>query len=382
MTQEYPEAGAPTHGGYGRGSDVPSAAASDEPLRTGVEHVVNRQGRRTKTVVVTGASAGVGRAIARAFGELGDRVVLMARGRMGLEGARHDVERAGGRAMVIPIDVSDEQAMFAAAERVEKEFGPIDVWVNNAMLTIFSPIRDMKPEEFRRVSDVTYLGYVWGTLAALKSMRPRNRGHIIQVGSALAYRGIPLQSAYCAAKHAVQGFCDSLRSELIGEGLDGITVTMIQLPAVNTPQFDWVLSRLPKRGQPVPPIYQPEIVAQCVAWASEHRHREIYLGYSAAKAIIGNKIAPGLADRYLGSMGFESQQTDEPEVPDRPHNLWQPLDEEVDYGAHGRFGSRSISWSPQFWAERHKLELGLTAGLLAAGALAAIGLTKALQRDD
>ena len=361
----------PTRGAYGRGSDVPSAADDLERLRTGVERVVSREGRKPKTIVITGASAGVGRAIARAFGELGDRVVLIARGRAGLEGARRDVEQLGGRTIAIQGDVGQEQVVFDAAERAEREFGPIDLWINNAMLSVFAPVIQTRPEEYRRVTDVTYHSYVWGTLAALKFMRPRNRGHIIQIGSALAYRGIPLQSAYCAAKHAVQGFCDSLRTELIHDGLDGIHVTMIQLPAVNTPQFDWVLSRLPNRGQPMGTIFQPEVVARCVAWASEQRRREIYLGYPAVQAIIGNKVAPWYADMHLGKHGVEGQQTEEP-ASNTPHNLWQPVDEEVDYGAHGRFNSRAVDWSPQFWFNRHRA--GTAIGLVAFGALAAAGI--------
>ena len=310
---------------------------------------------------MTGASAGVGRAVVRRFARDGAWIGLLARGRDGLEAARREVEEAGGRALVLPTDVAEWEQVDAAAEQVEREFGPIDIWVNNAMASVFSPVSEMKPEEYKRVTDVTYLGVVHGTLAALNRMRPRDRGTIVQVGSALAYRGIPLQSAYCAAKHAIQGFMDSLRAELIHDG-SGIHVTMVQLPAVNTPQFRWVKSRLPRKAQPVPPIYQPEVPAEGIYWAAHHRRRELWIGMPTVQAIIGNRLAPGALDHYLGATGYDSQQTDEPEDPNRPDNLWEPVG--GDHGAHGVFDNRATDRSEQLWAATHR---GLTIG----GALAA-----------
>ena len=297
-------------------------------------------------VVITGASAGVGRAAVRAFARQGANVGLIARGLDGLEGARREVEAVGGRALVLPADVSDHDAVEAAAEQVERELGPIDVWVNNAMVSVFSPVKDMEPDEFRRVTEVTYLGVVYGTLAALKRMLPRDRGAIVQVGSALAYRGIPLQSAYCGAKHAIQGFSESLRCELLHDS-SHVHVTMVQLPAMNTPQFDWVKSRLPRKAQPVPPIYAPEIAADAIVWAASHRRREMSVGAVTTGVIWGNKLAAGLGDRYLARTGYDSQQTDEPADPNRPDNLWHPLP--GDRGPHGRFGDRTTHSSPQTW---------------------------------
>jgi len=301
--------------------------------------VSRKDGGKTKpeVVVVTGASAGVGRSVVREFARRGAHVALVARGVDGLEAARREVESLGGRALVLPLDVSDAEAVERAAERTERELGPIDVWVNNAMLSVFSPVAEMTAEEYKRVTEVTYLGYVYGTLAALKRMRARDRGCIVQVGSALAYRGIPLQSAYCAAKHAVQGFMDSLHAELLHEG-SKVRVTMVQLPATNTPQFDWTRSRMPRKAQPVPPIFQPEVAARAIHWAAHNERRELYVGWPTVKAIIGDKLAPGLADWYLGRNGYDAQQTDEPETRDRRDNLWEPLP--GDHGAHGRFDER------------------------------------------
>jgi short-subunit dehydrogenase len=266
-------------------------------------------------------------------------------------------------------DVSDAGQVEAAASEIEQRLGPIDVWVNNAMASVFSPIKEMTADEFRRVTDVTYLGVVHGTLSALRRMLPRDRGSIVQVGSALAYRGIPLQAAYCGAKHAIQGFCDSLRAELLHDK-SGVRVTMVQLPAMNTPQFDWVKSRLRNRAQPVPPIYQPEVAADAIVWASEHNRREIYVGVSTEEAIIGNKLAPGAGDWYLARKGYESQQTSEPEDPARPDNLWHPVDDERDFGAHGRFGSRARKRSSQTWLTEHRA--AAIAGALGAAAAFAI----------
>src|SRR5882757_7303074 len=278
-----------------------------------------------RTIVVTGASGGVGRAVARAFGARGDRVALLARGEAGLIGAAADVEGAGGEALSIPVDVADFESVDKAADAVERELGPIDVWVNVAFASVFAPFVEIEPDEFRRVTDVSYLGYVYGTRAALTRMLPRDRGVVVQVGSALAYRGIPLQSAYCGAKHAIQGFNESVRCELLHDR-SNVHVTMVQMPAVNTPQFGWVLSRLPRQAQPVPPIYQPEVAARAVVYAAEHpRRKQYYVGASTVGTILGNKVAAGLLDRYLARTGYDSQQTGTRTAADRPHNLWEPL---------------------------------------------------------
>ena len=321
-----------------------------------------------QVVVITGASAGVGRATAQAFAARGALIGLVARGRAGLDAARRDVEAAGGRAIVIEADVADPDELENAAAQTERAFGPIDVWVNNAMASVFSPVKEMTASEFKRVTEVTYLGVVYGTLAALRRMLPRNRGSIIQMGSALAYRGIPLQAAYCGAKHAIQGFCDSLRSELEHDR-SAVRLTMVQLPAMNTPQFDWVKSRLPHRPQPVPPIYQPELAARAVVWAAGHDRREIYVGVPTVLTIIGNKLLPGLGDWYLSKSGFKSQQTNEPEPPDRPNNLWEPVDGERDFGAHGRFGDRAQADDWQLWLTEHRSTV-FAAASLAIGVLA------------
>jgi short-subunit dehydrogenase len=319
-----------------------------------------------RVIVITGASAGLGRAIAQAFAQNeGARIGLIARGKDGLEGAKRDVEKLGGQALIVPADVADADAVEAAADQVEREIGPIDVWVNDAMTGVFSPVKQMTAAEFKRVTEVTYLGFVNGTLAALKRMLPRDKGHIIQVGSALAYRGIPLQSAYCAGKHAIQGFMDSLRCELIHDK-SRVCVTMVQMPAMNTPQFDWVKSRLPKKAQPVPPIYQPEVAAKAIVYASQHNRREIYVGMPSVKAIIANKLFPGLLDHYLAHTGYKAQQTDEPEDPQRRDNLYEPL--AGDHGAHGRFDDRSRNFSPQLWTNLHRDGLAAFA-LLGAAAL-------------
>jgi NAD(P)-dependent dehydrogenase (short-subunit alcohol dehydrogenase family) len=321
-------------------------------------------------VVITGASAGVGRALARAYGERGASVGLIARGRDGLEAARLEVEQAGGQALVCPADVADAEQVEAAASLIAARFGPPDVWINNAMVSVFSPVREMTPDDFRRVTEVTYLGVVHGTLSALRRMVAPNRGRIVQVGSALAYRGIPLQSAYCAAKHAVQGFCDSLRSELLHDG-SSITVTMVQLPALNTPQFDWVKSRLPNRAQPVPPVFQPEVAARAIIWAAERGRREVYVGMPTVCAIAGDKIAPGLLDRYLAAIGYAAQQTDQPENPDRLDNLWTPLP--GDHGAHGRFDAVARDSSAQLWISRHRGTVALILGSLAVTLARVVG---------
>ncbi len=305
----------------------------------------------------------MGRATVREFAARGAWIGLIARGLDGLEAARREVEDAGGRAIVLPCDVADAALMDAAAERVERELGPIDIWINNAMVSVFSPIREMTHAEFRRVTDVTYLGVVNGTVAAIRYMAPRNRGTIVQVGSALAYRGIPLQSAYCAAKHAVQGFTESLRCELLHDG-SRVHVTMVNLPALNTPQFGWVKSRLPRTAQPVPPIFQPEVAARAIYYAAHSRRREINVGWPTVLAVWGNAIAPGVADRYLAQMGYDAQQTSEPAAPNRPHNLWQPVP--GDHGAHGAFDERAKTFSVQWWLNSNRF---LVATVVAAVAL-------------
>jgi NAD(P)-dependent dehydrogenase (short-subunit alcohol dehydrogenase family) len=320
------------------------------------------------TVVITGASAGIGRATARLFGARGDNVALLARGETGLDAAAREVREAGGRALAVPTDVADFAAVDAAAERVEEAFGPIDVWINVAFTSVFAPFSEIGPDEFRRVTEVAYLGFVHGTMAALQRMKSRNRGTVVQVGSALGARSIPLQSAYCGAKHAVNGFTESVRCELLHQH-SAVPVTVVQMPAVNTPQFSWVLSRLPHHAQPVPPIFQPEVAARAIAFAADHPGRKQYwVGASTAATILAQKVAAPLLDRYLARTGFDSQQTDEPAAPDRPHNLWHPLDgkDGADYGAHGVFDDRSHSHSPQAWASRNVRSLCSLAGVLAA----------------
>lgn len=320
-------------------------------------------GVKDKVVVITGASAGVGRATARLFAQRGAHIGLLARGKDGLEAARQEVKIAGRNALVVPTDVADPEQVESAAARVEDQLGPIDIWINNAMASVFSPIKEMSPEDFKRVTDVTYLGYVYGTLSALRRMQPRDRGVIVQVGSALAYRGIPLQSAYCAAKHAVQGFMESLRSELIHDN-SNVHVTMVHLPATNTPQFSWVKTRLPRKPQPVPPIYQPEVAAEAIYYVATHKRRDLWLGYPTVKTILGNRLVPWYVDRYLAKMGYDSQQYDGPVEPDRQNNLWEPVP--GDHGAHGDFDQRATDFSPQFWATTHRNGLGAVLGGLAA----------------
>jgi NAD(P)-dependent dehydrogenase (short-subunit alcohol dehydrogenase family) len=294
--------------------------------------------RVRRVVVITGASAGVGRAATRAFAEQGAAVGLLARGEEGLAGAASDVESRGGVALVVPTDVADSHAVEAAAERVERELGPIDVWVNNAMVSVFAPFKEISAADYRRVTEVTYLGYVNGTMAALKRMLPRDSGVVVQVGSALAYRAIPLQSAYCGAKHAIEGLTESLRCELAHDK-SNVRVTVVQLPAVNTPQFHWVKTTLARHPQPVPPIFQPEVAADAIVWAAEHPRREYWVGWSTARAVIGNRLFPGLLDRYLARTGIDAQQADRAIEPGRPDNLYAPVG--GDAGARGEFDDRS-----------------------------------------
>ena len=318
-------------------------------------------------VVVTGASAGVGRATVRKFAEDGARIGLIGRGRPGLEHAKREVEERGGEALVLPCDVADPAAVDAAASAVEEAFGPIDVWVNDAMVTLYAEFTDIEPEEFERASHVTYLGTVWGTRAALKRMLPRDRGSIVQVSSALAYRGIPLQSAYCGAKHAIKGFTESVITELLHNG-SNVHIGMVQLPGLNTPQFTWGRTKLPKQTQPVPPIYQPEVAADAIHFCAYNRRREMYVGYPTVKTIVGEKLAPWLVDRYLARNGYDAQQTDEPLDPDGHDNLFEPVEE--DRGAHGPFDDRARSSSVQYLFVKHR-GLVMLAGLGLAAAAAA-----------
>jgi NAD(P)-dependent dehydrogenase (short-subunit alcohol dehydrogenase family) len=324
-------------------------------------------------VVVTGASGGIGRATAEAFGARGAQVGLLARGERGLQSAADAVRRAGGTALVLPTDVADPDQVEGAAERAEAELGEIDVWVNDAFTSVFSPFDQIQAAEYKRVTEVSYLGYVYGTMSALKRMKARDRGTIVQVGSALAYRGIPLQTAYCGAKHAIQGLHESLRCELLHEE-SNVHVTMVQLPAVNTPQFSWVLSRLPRHPQPVPPIYQPEVAAKAVLYAADHPgRREYWVGSTTAATLAANAFMPGLLDRYLGRTGVDSQQTSQPRDADAPVNLWEPADRDKDFGPHGIFDDTSHPRSTQLWASQHH-------GAVAAGVAAVAGLGLALWR--
>jgi NAD(P)-dependent dehydrogenase (short-subunit alcohol dehydrogenase family) len=329
----------------------------------------------TRIAVITGASGGVGRAVARELAARGYDLALLARGHAGLAGAAEEVRAAGRRVLALPTDMADWDQVRDAARQVEAELGPMDVWINVAFTSVFARFTDIDPKEYRRVTEVSYLGYVHGTRAALDVMLPRDHGAIVQVGSTLAYRGIPLQTAYCGAKHAIQGFHESLRCELLHDK-SNVHTTMVQLPAVNTPQFDWVLNKLPHRAQPVPPIYQPEVIARTVAHAAEHpQRREYWCGETTALTLIANAVAPGLLDRYLARAGFASQQTDQPTTSGAPVNLWEPADDEpgTDRGAHGRFDARSLSRSPQAWLSRHHRSGAAGLAVLAVGLAMNIG---------
>jgi NAD(P)-dependent dehydrogenase (short-subunit alcohol dehydrogenase family) len=327
----------------------------------------------SQTVVVTGASAGVGRAAAVAFASRGDRVGLLARGSAGLAGALAEVERAGGTGLAVETDVADHDAVEQAAATIEAQVGPIDVWVNNAMATVFAPFHEITAEEYRRSTEVTYLGTVHGTMAALRRMRGRGAGTIVQVGSALAYRGIPLQSPYCGAKHAIQGFTEAVRCELLHDECP-VHLTMVQMPALNTPQFGWSRNKMGKRPQPVPPIFQPEVAARAIVWASQHRRKEVYVGRSTVLAIVGDKLASAAADRYLARTGYSSQLTDEPDDNGRPDNLLEPVDADTDRGMHGRFDDKASDGDPETWFVTHR---GLaTAAAAGAGAAAVTWLAR------
>jgi NAD(P)-dependent dehydrogenase (short-subunit alcohol dehydrogenase family) len=338
----------------------------------------------TQVVVVTGASGGIGRAVVRAFARRGAKIGLIARGEKGLQAAAEEVRDAGGEPLVLPLDVADPDAVHQAAADVEAKLGPIDVWVNVAFSSVFAPFSEITPAEFKRTTEVSYLGYVYGTMAALRSMRARDHGTIVQVGSALAYRGIPLQSAYCGAKHAIQGFNESLRVELLHDR-SNVHTTMVQMPAVNTPQFSWVRSKLPRQAQPVPPIFEPEVAARAVLWAADHpERREYWVGGTTVGTLVANAIAPGLLDRYLAKTGFSSQQTSQPRDPDQPANLWKPADgpRGDDFGAHGQFDDRATSRSWQLWASQHHggVVAGL-AGAAVAGAAAIKGVGRLVRRS-
>ncbi|GJF11940.1 short-chain dehydrogenase [Mycolicibacterium cyprinidarum] len=321
--------------------------------------------------MITGASAGIGRAAARAFAARGDRIGLLARGRAGLDGAVQDVTAAGGKALPVVTDVADHQQLDFAAAQVEEAFGPIDVWVNVAFTSVFAPFTEISAEEFRRVTEVSYLGFVHGTMAALTRMRERDAGTIVQVGSALGARAIPLQSAYCGAKHAINGFTESVRTELLHEH-SKVNITVVQMPALNTPQFSWVLSRLPRHPQPVAPIYQPEVAARAIVYAADHpRRKQRWVGASTVATILGQRLMPAVLDRYLAKTGYASQQTGDRVGPDRPANLWEPLDDEPgdDHGAHGTFDDQALGHSPQLWLTEHARPLSVAA----AGAAVAFG---------
>jgi len=329
----------------------------------------------SRVVAVTGASGGIGRATVLEFARRGDRVALLARGEVGLLGAAEQIGRLGADWLTVSVDVADPDQVEAAVEQVEDRLGPIDVWVNVAFSSVFARFDDVTPAEYRRATEVSYLGYVYATMSVLQRMKARGSGTIVHVGSALAYRGIPLQTAYCGAKHAIQGFHEALRCELLHEH-SPVKVTMVQMPAVNTPQFSWLLSKLPNGAQPVPPIYQPEGAARAIVYAADHpRRREYWVGASTVATLMANAVVPGLLDRYLGRTGFASQQTGKPKPPDQSANLWEPADgpDGHDYCAHGAFDERAHASSPQQWAAQHYPQIGAAAAA-AAAAIAATGV--------
>src|SRR4051795_5782677 len=322
----------------------------------------------SEVVVVTGATSGIGRAIARRFAQDGAQIGLIARGREALQNAKKEIEDAGGRAVIIPTDIADWDAVNSAGVAVEEAFGPVDIWVNNAMTTVFAPFKDVEPEEYKRATEVTYLGTVWGTKAALDRMLPRDRGSIVIVGSALAYRGIPLQAPYCGAKHGVKGFFESLRTELRHDG-SKVHLSMVQLPGVNTPQFEHGRSKMPKVPQPMPPFYQPEVAANAVHWAAHQKRRELYVGFPTVKTILGNKVAPWLVERVLAKQGYAGQQSDKPADPDRPDNLFSPPP--GDPGAHGPYDQKARKSSIQTQLAKHRGLVVAAAVAMLTGSLAA-----------
>ena len=326
---------------------------------------MNNGKERKEVVVITGAGAGVGRAIVDEFANHGASIGLVSRDQERLAAARRYVEERGGKALTLPCDTAFPDQIENAATQVESKLGPIDVWVNCAMSTIFAPIDKISPEEFRRATEVTYLGFVWGTMAALKRMKPRDRGTIVQIGSALAYRSIPLQSAYCGAKHAIVGFTDSIRCELIHDN-SNVHVTVVHLPGMNTPQFSWCRSKLPHHPAPMGAVYEPDVAARAVYWAAHHRRREVFVGGPTLQAIYGQEVAPGFADHYLGRNGYAGQQTDQPVSPDRPDNLFKPVP--GPYGARGIFSDKARTFSAQSWANIHRpLVSALSGAAIAAG---------------
>jgi NAD(P)-dependent dehydrogenase (short-subunit alcohol dehydrogenase family) len=328
-----------------------------------------------EVVAVTGASGGVGRAIAREFAKHGAAVGLIARGRAGLDAAAQEVSELGGTPYAHAADVAEFDQVQGAATAIEERLGPIDIWINNAMTTVFAFLDEIEPREYERATRVTYLGAVWGTKVALERMLPRDRGTIVQVGSALAYRGIPLQAPYCGAKHAMKAMFESLRCELRNRGSQ-VHVTMVQLPGMNTPQFDHCLSKMPRHPMPVPPIFEPEVAARAIYWAAHHRRRELYVGFPTVYTIIGNKLAPWLAERYLAKTAVDGQQTKEPFDGTATANLFDPTDDDRDEGAHGGFDDQAHRRSGQAWLSRHRIGSGLAAASLAGGAAAAALLTR------
>jgi NAD(P)-dependent dehydrogenase (short-subunit alcohol dehydrogenase family) len=334
--------------------------------------------QRTETVVVTGGTAGVGRATVREFARNGANVAILARGQDRLQAAKKEVEELGREPLAISVDVSDAEAVEKAADRIERELGQIDIWVNNAFAGIFARFLDVTPEEYERVTAVTYLGQVNGTRAALKRMMPRNRGSVVLVGSALAYRGIPLQSAYCGAKHAIQGLIDSVRSELIHDA-PGVHISMVQLPGLNTPQFEWIRAKLPGKPRPIGKVFQPEVAARAIYFAAHSDRKEIEVGYPTVESIWGDKVASAWLDDYLAEVGFTGQQSPEPVSPDRKDNLFEPVP--GDYAAHGRFDSEAHEDSPELWASMHKKQIGLAALGAVAATAASVGFMLAGRRD-
>ena len=363
------------------------------PGNTNVGHLLDRLGktgvgvgkernvdkRTAEIVVVTGGTAGVGRATVREFARNGADVAILARGEDRLEATRKEVERLGGRALAISVDVSDARAVEEAAERIERELGEIDIWVNNAFAGIFARFLDVTPEEYERVTAVTYLGQVNGTRAALKRMMPRNRGSIVLVGSALAYRGIPLQSAYCGAKHAMQGLIDSVRTELIHDA-PGVHICMVQLPGLNTPQFDWIRAKLPGQPRPIGTVFQPEVAARAIHFTAHSDRKEMLVGVPTVESVWGDKVASAWLDDYLAKIGFKGQQSPEPISPDRKDNLFEPVP--GDFGAHGRFDDEAHEDSPELWASMHKKQIGVAALGAVAATAAGLGFMLAGKRDS